>query len=719
MDRVSIPTTVDREDRPSAGDESGLSRRERRRLARALAAKRSVIWSGWWTSQFSPARLQRYGVTSADEQTHEIILDLYLRPAVELLIAYIRTGEDRYRDVYLNERLRFAPHRASPEVRAEFFNEVLDADEQAILDEVSLPGDSKQTLHGLLRELHAPLRSLPGESPVRLLAVGDCLLTEIRVSLPGICRRVGLGLDMRNLYFNALSGRSISADQVVAFLKEFPADLIALSFLSYEGLPFYPAFLREAGRLGAYEIDQRVTGIIKLVRDFLGQLRECTDAPFLVHNASGLPLTRLRKRLNLLAPLSPSRQRALAALNAAIAELVANTPKTLLLDEAAVARTHGYRACGSAIIPRRVVGKAFFHTSRFGEYLATPYADVLRSYRELGKAKVVLVDFDNTLWDGVMADGPVTQNHELQRLLRRIKDAGILLVGISKNDLANICWDEMTLKPDDFVLLKLNWNLKVQSIQETAQELDLGLDSFVFIDDNPVERELVRTQLPKVRILDPNDAKTVRWIERMLDFPNTRTTEEALQRTALYRKQVRRREALSQAFDYPAMMASLDLNARFGLARPIDLERVTELVQRTNQFNTTTIRYSKQQLQSLMASDRHGVYVATLFDKFGSVGLVCVAIIERRGPERIFDSFIMSCRAMGFELERLMLRLVLDAEAERTERFIGRFLPTDRNTPTRDLFSSNGFVARGDTEWLLEAAAARPEKPAWFTVLDF
>src|SRR5262249_9698834 len=162
---------------------------------------------------------------------------------------------------------------------------------------------------------------------------------------------------------------------------------------------------------------------------------------------------------------------------------------------------------------------------------------------------------------------------------------------------------------------------------------------------------------------------------------NTRATDEARLRTEMYRQQARRREALNGSFDYPAMMASLELEVRFGPANRKDLDRIAELIQRTNQFNTTTIRYSKPELEAFLAGGRHGVYVAALSDKFGSVGLVGVVIVERQGDERVFQSFVMSCRAMGFELERLMLRLVLEAEESGAARFVGRFVPTDRNTP--------------------------------------
>ncbi|MGA2261676.1 MAG: HAD-IIIC family phosphatase [Acidobacteriota bacterium] len=590
-------------------------------------------------------------------------------------------------------------------------------DEAAILKGIDEAPHMRAVLKDFLRELHAPLLSKGIGDPIQLLALGDCLMNEVRVFLPGLCRSAQINLDIRVLYFSARMGQGLSTDHVLRFINSEAVDMIALSFLSYEGLPLYTALLREADHLTDSEIVERAGAIVKLMDRFMAELRERTDAPFLVHNACGLPLDRFRKHIPILPPLSSGRLRVLNALNESIQELVEHTPNTLLIDEVGTVAEYGYRECSRSLMERRAYRQALFHTSRFGEYLAGVYGDILRSYRDLRKTKVLLVDFDHTLWEGVMADGAVRHDYERQELLKRLKDAGIILVAVSKNDPNNVRWDEMRLRPDDFVLLKIGWEPKVQTIQQSAQQLDLGLDSFVLIDDNPVERELVEKNLSTVRTLDANNTYTWRALQRMLSFPNTRDTEESRARTALYRAQAQRREAVSLAFDYPAAMALLQLQVSFGKATSRDLDRVTELIQRTNQFNTTTIRLGRAQIEELLQSPKHNVYVAELSDKFGRQGLVAVAIVQTKDDEKVFDSFVMSCRAMGFELERLMLRLVLDAESD-GKPFVGRFLPTDRNTPASSLFPEAGFTKRSETEWVLEAHAPRPEKPSWFTVVN-
>jgi FkbH-like protein len=172
---------------------------------------------------------------------------------------------------------------------------------------------------------------------------------------------------------------------------------------------------------------------------------------------------------------------------------------------------------------------------------------------------------------------------------------------------------------------------------------------------------------------------------------------------------------MARGFDYASMMHSLELQAQFGRARTADLPRLVELQQRTNQFNTTTMRCSREQLTGLMSRGDHRVYAASLHDKFGDVGLVACAIVRDAEGEKVIDSFVMSCRAMGFELERLMLAKVIEAEGA-DKPFVGRFVPTDRNAPAMHLYSANGFEARSQTEWVLRPGAAAPAAPPWFAV---
>jgi FkbH-like protein len=677
---------------------------QRLAIRRHVDAHRAAILGAWFDTQFAPDRLRRFAVPGTTRIDRGEITASFLSPLLDLLTTFVETGDDRCRAVYLDERLRYAPHQSGPAERTAFFAETLPLDELALLS-----GAANAPLAEALKQIHSPLLASSPASAIHMLAVGDCLMNDVRVFLPALAAAAGVTVDMRCLYFSAPVGRDISTQQVVDFIGDAPMDLLAFSFLSYEGIPPYAALLREADGISAAELTLRVDAIAGIIRRFLEEVRRHTDAPFLLHNASGLPLTPLRRRVPFVPAISSGRRRAIEALNARIAEIAEHTANTLLLDEATVAVTEGYRESSAPVAPRAINRRALFHTAEFGRFLATPYLDVVRSLASLGKAKVLAVDLDNTLWDGVMADGEVHHYRDRQQALRRAREAGLLLVAVSKNDPANVRWDEMELKADDFVLHKISWELKAQSLRQAA-------DSFVLIDDNPAERELVRTQLPAVTTLDATDPHTWQSVERVLRFANTKNTEEARHRTELYRRQALRREALSAQFDYPQMMTALQLEARFAPATPDDIERVAELVQRTNQFNTTTTRYTRQQLEALLVSETHHVYVATLADKFGALGLVAAAIVRREGGDATFESFVMSCRAMGFQLEQLVVALVLDAEHD-AERFVGRFIATDRNTPALNLYRDCGFRALGGGIFERLRNQTALVRPAWFTVV--
>ncbi len=170
---------------------------------------------------------------------------------------------------------------------------------------------------------------------------------------------------------------------------------------------------------------------------------------------------------------------------------------------------------------------------------------------------------------------------------------------------------------------------------------------------------------------------------------------------------------MTAGHDYLAMMKSLKLQFGFRTARSSDMERLLELIQRTNQFNTTTKRRSAAEIQNLLASIEYAIYVATLSDKFGKLGIVAVAIIDRHiAGENVFDFFIMSCRARGFGLESAFIRSIIDTEPGK--RYVGQYLPTERNTPAAELFANAGFEKTSDTEWVLEPSSGGPAMPSWF-----
>lgn len=686
-------------------------------IRKTLFANLPDIAAGWYVRHFDKALLTKWQIYGTDSADLSWLKEKFVLPLLRLLAEYIGTGKDKYLALYLDERLRYAPHRLTRAKRAEFFRELLAQDEAELLAYFDSKGEEYSVLKELLRVAHGALRDEGKEEQIEVLALGDCLMNEVRIFLAQKCRALGFEADMRSMYFSATENAELSAEDAVQYLQKNKVDAIAISFFTFDGMRSFSRLMQEYPELSDLQVQARIDEIIGSVREFLLELREHTQVPFLIHDASGLPLSRLRKRIPFVSAIPERKQEVLNKINAALAEVLYNVPNCIRIYEQGLVQTHGARRLAADIVPRWLKKGAFFHTSALGEYIAKEYAENLEVLRRLRKTKVLLVDFDNTLWYGVMADGSVVHYVDKQTLLRQLKEAGMLLVAVSKNSEENIRWDEMFLKPEDFALRKINWSLKTQSIQEAADELNLGIDSFVFIDDNPLERELVSQALPQVQVADATIDKTWEDLRLMLKFPNTAETEEARSRTEMYQAQVKRQAAVRSGEDYPKMMASLGFKLTFRLATAGDLSRLYELINRTNQFNTTTIRYSKAELKEYIEKRSKTIWVAELEDKFSKLGIIGALTTTTEENFTRIDSFVMSCRAMGYKVEQQMLFELLRAQGENIQGLIGRYIESPKNGPCRGLYKSCGFRNVSETDWVLDVKTDQTIQPvAWISV---
>jgi FkbH-like protein len=634
----------------------------------------------------------------------------YFTPLARMLAAGIG-GSSRHRATYVDSRLNYLPKALSGHERAELLARLLDAEGRAIAELLADICPAELT-RDALEELHRPLTQPPVRTDPRLLLIGDCVFNDVRLFLSErVAAATGRALDADHIFFTA-GPSPLDPQEMRRVTSSAPPTLIGLSLFSYSGVAPYRGVIAESRRLRRGELQVRARMLAAMVASSIEAIREVTDATILVHTACSLPVSRRRARSRFLRAESRGRRRLNAAITEAVAELVAATANTLLVDEQRlIGENGGLKAIAAPVLGPEYDG-AYAHPAMFGSVLADHYADVLVAHDLFGKAKVLLVDFDNTLWSGVMGDGEVEHHLERQRLLRRLKEAGVLLVALSKNDPATIRWDEMELAPEDFVLQMIDWRPKPDNVSEAVAALDLAAEAFVLLDDNPVERALVEENVAGVRSLDPEEPASWRRLEYWLELPSTTQTDEARRRTELYREAAQRRQAMGTEHDYGQMMSSLELRAEVRPAGPQDMTRLLELVQRTNQFNTTTRRRSAAEVNELLASETHELFVASLGDRFGDLGVVAVIVTVRGVDGEVeIDSFIMSCRAMGFGLEQFALAEVtrrLDAP-----RYTARFIPTDRNGPAAGLYPSNGFTETEPGLWTL-AASDRPERPAWF-----
>jgi FkbH-like protein len=676
-----------------------------------IRSKRAEISRRWLARH---RELTLYGTSVIEDLgSWEAYQKQYIDVMLSVLGRAIARGRQDLIHIYTSERTRFYDLESLAGGGGAELERMLAGDIQDITSLIDDTVFAEQAAK-ILNDIHAPICDNENEGGLRIAMVGDCLLTETAAFVKPRAREFGVPVQTQLFYFTAWAGHEVDAAEVINELRDRPFQIIGLSFLTFCGIPPYTALLAEADKLSTEEQDRHIDALLRIMRQYVDELRAATDATILLHGCSGLPLTRVRQFVPVIPPMSRSRRRVALELNRRIRELCENSENVVFLDEQHCTAEVGIRRAARPLLSRFLTHHGLFHPSVFGSLVATPYVELAQAYALLAKTKVVLVDFDNTLWDGVMAEGEVKQNSHAQHLLKRLREAGILLVAVSKNDPGSIRWEEIILTPDDFVLQKLSWAPKPTSVEEVAHQLDLAPDSFVLIDDNPVERELITKQLPDVTAMDPADPKTWTSLELMLSFPNTGMTAEASRRTDMYREAAARRDALSGELDFAGMMESLNLRVEFGPVSKKHLGRVEELVQRTNQFNTTTVRRSRAELQELMDSADHEIYAGTLSDKFGIMGIVGVVIVSTLGEELIFDSVIMSCRAMGFGFESVLVRGPLEHSDKR--RAIGRIVPTERNGPCASVFKDAGFSQHNAHEWVLDLARGIPDVPPWLTV---
>jgi len=354
--------------------------------------------------------------------------------------------------------------------------------------------------------------------------------------------------------------------------------------------------------------------------------------------------------------------------------------------------------------------------------------------------KAVAVDLDNTLWGGIVGeDGPDglalddeypgASYRELQRALLDLHRRGIMLTICSKNnpdDATDVLEHHpgMLLRPHHFAATRINWNDKVTNLVEIAEELNIGIDAVAFLDDNPVERELIRRLLPEVTVLElpPDPIDFADAVRAAPVFERTTLTSEDRARGRYYAEERRRRELEQSADSVAEFLGSLKIRVEVAPVTAASLPRAAQLTQKTNQFNLTTRRYTEQELSDLAKSPEARVYTLRSADRFGDNGIVGVAILRLAAEACEIDSFLMSCRVIGRTIETAFLsKLVEEARGAGARKMIGRFIPTAKNAPARDFYPSHHFskgpAADGSSDWELDLEQTKVEPPSWIDVV--
>ncbi len=408
---------------------------------------------------------------------------------------------------------------------------------------------------------------------------------------------------------------------------------------------------------------------------------------------------------NFEASTSTGGVRYIRRLNERLAQFADETPNVYLNDLAYLQAQHGMDAFSDA-----TTWYAYKYPCAMDKipYFAQSVANIIKSIFGRNK-KALALDLDNTLWGGIVGDDgaqgivlgletPTGMAYSaFQQYLKELGALGVLLNVNSKNEEANalsgFTRSDSILKREDFICFKANWEPKSHNLIAMAKEINIFPDSFVFIDDNPVEREIVRQHVAGVAVPElsaPEDY--IKSIDRSGYFEVTSLSADDQKRATMYKENAAR-TAMQQSFgDYSDFLKSLEMTGEFGAFDAAHAERITQLVNKSNQFNLTTRRYSAAEIETLSTDDTAITLYGRLIDKFGDNGIVSCVAGQIEGDVLDLSLWIMSCRVLKRDLEKAMFDLILAAAREKGVKTIrGHYYPTAKNLLVKDFYATIGF----------------------------
>lgn len=533
----------------------------------------------------------------------------------------------------------------------------------------------------------------------RLALLGDCATQHLATALKGYARHTGLNLDVFDADYNQLDAQIIDPDSE---LYAFDADAVLL-YMCAEKLQqaFYdtPAAQRSGFadrifvKISAYWQTICTKSRAVVLQFNFAAIDDGCFGSYAMKTADSFPF-QLRK------------------LNLRLAEGCQTHKNVFLIDLDGIQSRYGRR---------KTFEDKLFYIAKMPISLdilpemAKRVLDVIHALR--GKVKkCVILDLDNTLWGGVIGDDGLNgiQIGELgngpafahfQHWLKALRERGILLAVCSKNneDTAKepfLKHPEMVLRLEDISMFVANWEDKASNIRMIQQTLNIGMESMVFLDDNPFERNLVRSLIPELDVpeLPEDPALYMSCLQELNLFETASYSQDDAKRTKQYQEEAERTMSQASFGSYDDYLSSLEMTAT---AKPFDAfhyPRIAQLTQRSNQFNLRTIRYTKAQIEALATSGDHITRYYTLRDKFGDYGLISVVVMDRQPDNTLFISeWLMSCRVLKRGMEEFIINdLIAVAKENGYTHMVGEYIKTAKNAMVADIYESMGFRRDGN-----------------------
>ena len=453
-------------------------------------------------------------------------------------------------------------------------------------------------------------------------------------------------------------------------------------------------------------IDNRVKELANLVRNFTGKSgSKLVVANFSnpVYTAYGICETKAEYGL----------REMILDLNAKLSSLLRNEPSTFIFNFDSFVSKYGEV---NVFDYRQFLVGDIQVSLGYIPYLAEELMGYVKAYLGINR-KCIVLDLDNTLWGGIVGeDGfegiklspqpPGNSFVEFQRIIQALYERGIILAINSRNnedEAMRVIREHpyMVLREDNFASIKINWNDKISNIKAIAEELNIGLDSFVYFDDDAVNRELMSKALPEVMTVDlPEDpALYSQSLTNLNDFNTFSITDEDKKRGQMYLEQRKRIQLEKSVSNLEEFLSQLSIKINIKTADEFTIPRIAQLVLKTNQFNLTTNRFREEEIRKFAQNMNMWVGCAQTGDKFGDNGITGVFIVNKNTgySEWSIDTFLLSCRVMGRGIEDgIMQHILNEARKEGISRVRGRYIPTKKNKPCESFLSNSGFKNEGE-----------------------
>ena len=616
---------------------------------------------------------------------------------VDYLAKYFSTGENAYKYLYLGEKLKslYDPsHNLSD--RNNVIQNVYQAERSSL--ERLLKPKLGNDLEFLLAELSALQSLLIAETKYKkkVVFVGDCLFLDIVPFVIGPLIDDDISIQVEYI----TSKNPLQVREEIKKLEYQKIDLIFFSPFTYDFCPSLMSIFDWRRFLDSQpKIIKDLESALHDTKKTIDVISDLFDCPLYVHNASFIMREESEfKRFIKCSLTKRVRQFAQSWINTAISKHIAHINQqsyehVFLFDE-----LHFVHEIGDFSAGKLLYNSKLQHPSVIGMVFADEYVDIIYAHTVLSKKKLVVCDLDNTLWDGVIGEGDVKHFHERQLLLKSLKRKGVVLAINSKNDPKNVHWKNATLNEDDFVASAISWMPKVHGMSEIQTELNLKMNSFVFIDDRSDELELMRISHPEVLALDAKEPKT--W-SRFSHWLNLLEDDLEMDRTLMYKQREQRKtlvkEDITSEEDKIRLFSSLELNLLIKRPEAADLKRVAELINRTNQFNLEGIRVTLKEINEWYLDDKYTILTGRTSDRFGDMGVTCVAI--GRVVNQCFELivFVLSCRVFGYQFEHAVMNYIKrHALQMETSSIHAKYLATAQNSPCKNFLPECGFIKKDE-----------------------